>query len=49
MAIASAIHLGNKAGDDKVFSMNWYYGFISRWPELRVIKLSSKNVPQKNL
>ena len=36
-----AVHLGKRANDDKVFSMNWFYGFISRWPKLRVIKPSS--------
>ena len=41
MATDYAVHLGKRAHDNKVFSMNWFYGFISRWPELRVIKPSS--------
>ena len=41
MATGYAVHLGKRTNDDKVFSMNWFYGFISRWPELRVIKPSS--------
>ena len=41
MATDYAVHLGKRASDDKVLSMNWFYGFISRWPELRVIKPSS--------
>ena len=41
MATDYAVHLGKRTNDDKVFSMNWFYGFISRWPELRVIKPSS--------
>ena len=40
MATDYAVYLGKRANDDKVFSMNWFYGFISRWPELRVIKPS---------
>ena len=38
MATDYAVHLGKR---EKVFSMNWFYGFISRWPELWVIKPSN--------
>lgn len=38
MATDYAVHLGKKTNNDIVFSMNWFYSFISRWPELRVIK-----------
>ena len=41
MATDYAVHLGKMTNDDKVFSMNWFYGFIFRWPELRAIKPSS--------
>ena len=41
MATDYADHLGKRAKEEKVFSMNWFYGYISRWPELRVIKPSS--------
>ena len=41
MATDYAIHLGKRGKDEKVFSMNWFYSFIGRWPELRVVKSSS--------
>ena len=41
MATDYTIHLGKRESEEKVFSMNWFYSFIRRWPELRVIKPSS--------
>ncbi|XP_063420606.1 uncharacterized protein LOC134705821 [Mytilus trossulus] len=31
-----AVHLGMKRKDDKHLSLRWFYGFMGRWPELKV-------------
>ena len=43
IAIASdfAVQLGKRGRDEKCFSMQWFYSFMSRWPELHVVKPSS--------
>ena len=41
MATAYAVHLGKRAEDEKNLSMQWFYIFMSRWPELHVVKPSS--------
>ncbi|XP_071095056.1 uncharacterized protein [Haliotis cracherodii] len=33
-----AIHLGKRSKDDPPLSMQWFYGFVKRWPDLRVKK-----------
>ena len=38
MATDNAVHLGKREKEEKVFNMNWFYGFISRWPKLQGIK-----------
>lgn len=41
MASDYAVHLGKRREDQKNLSMQWFYSFMSRWPELHVVKPSS--------
>ena len=41
MASDFAVALGKRRKTDKPFSMQWFYSFMSRWPELHVVKPSS--------
>ncbi|XP_062586712.1 uncharacterized protein LOC134248318 [Saccostrea cucullata] len=41
MATDYSIHLGKKHIKEKSLSMQWFYSFMGRWPELRVVKPSS--------
>ena len=41
MATDYAVHLGKCAEEEKNLSMQWFYSFMSRWPELHVVKPSS--------
>ena len=36
MATDFAVTLGKRKKEDKQFSMQWFYGFMKRWPELHV-------------
>ncbi|XP_046574537.1 uncharacterized protein LOC124282571 [Haliotis rubra] len=38
LATDLAIHLGKKSHDDKPLSLQWFYSFMKRWPDLRVKK-----------
>ena len=38
MASDYAVHLGKRGEDEKSLSMQWFYSFMSRWPELHVVK-----------
>ena len=40
MASDYAVHLGKRRVDEKNLSMQWFYSFLSRWPELNVVKPS---------
>ena len=33
-----AVMLGKKTKQDKPLTLNWFYGFLGRWPDLRVVK-----------
>lgn len=41
MASDYAVSLGKREKTDKPFSMQWFYSFMNRWPELHVVKPSS--------
>ena len=45
IAIASdfAVQLGKRRKHEKHFSLQWFYSFKSRWPELHVMKPSSSS------
>ncbi|XP_046576244.1 MFS-type transporter clz9-like [Haliotis rubra] len=38
LATDLAIHLGKKSKTNKPLSMQWFYNFLSRWPDLKVQK-----------
>ncbi|XP_041360715.1 uncharacterized protein LOC121376969 [Gigantopelta aegis] len=39
-----AVHLGKRETGEKPFSLRWFYGFMKRWPELRVQKPRSLEI-----
>ncbi|XP_041369513.1 uncharacterized protein LOC121383507 [Gigantopelta aegis] len=39
-----AVHLGKREKGEKTFSLQWFYGFMKRWPELRVQKPRSLEI-----
>ena len=41
MATDYAIYPEKSNKNEKGFSMQWFYSFMDRWPELRVVKPSS--------
>ena len=41
MATDFAVTLGKRKKEDQQFSMQWFYSFLKRWPELHVVKPSS--------
>ena len=38
------IMLGKKLHNDPPFNMNWFYGLMKRWPDLKVVKPRSLEV-----
>ncbi|XP_062615613.1 uncharacterized protein LOC134277310 [Saccostrea cucullata] len=54
LATSLAIHLGLRE-KDKPFTLNWFYSFLSRWPELKTIKARglamtrAKSASQENI
>jgi hypothetical protein len=35
-----AVYLGKRGREEKPLSLKWFYGFMGRWPELKVVKPS---------
>ena len=35
-----AVYLGKRGKEEKPLSLKWFYGFMGRWPELKVVKPS---------
>lgn len=44
MAAEFARSLGKKLNGDKALSHNWFYGFLKRWPDLKVVKPQKLNI-----
>ena len=44
MATDYAIYLGKKTQSDKPLSLKWFYGFIGRWPDLKIVKARSLEI-----
>ncbi|XP_046350086.2 MFS-type transporter clz9-like [Haliotis rufescens] len=43
-----AVHLGKKSRDEKPLSLQWFYGFLKRWPDLSVKKPRSLEIQRAN-
>ena len=44
MATDYAVYLGKRCQEDKPLSLKWFYGFMGRWPELKIAKARSLEI-----